>query len=827
VRRATVLLVAAATVASVVGLTTAAPARAAGSAPDGPGVASTWNDPSVAQGFAGSTSAASKVWYDLSNGELTNAMYPTLDNPDTFGLQYYVTDGSTFTDDEVSNTSHAVALADSGSLTWRQTNTASNGDLTVTKTYVTDPNRSVILVRTTFDNLSSTPLYLYAQYSPQLNDQGSANSGGTDVSSGDLVAVNSSVASALAASTGFTETSTGYAGTASDGASMLTSSHGLTARYDSAADGHITQTAEIPVAASGSTTFTLALAFGGSESAAVSNASASLAAGFASAESSYESGWHSWLSGLTATPSSVTGNAKLEEQYEVALMELKADEDKTYVGGFVAAPDTPWGGAVSADTADQHGYHLVWTRDEYEMATALLAAGDTTDAQAALSYILDYEVESTGDVKQNSWLNGTEVWSATQMDQVADPIVLAYQLGDTDATTFAKLKPLANYLAANGPYTQEERWEEAGGYSPSTMAAEIAGLTCAATLATDNGDSSDAATWQAAADQFELDVDADTYTTSGPYGNGSYYLRIAPNADAPNASTTITLANGGGTYDQRDIVDPGFLELVRLGVKSPQAPQITNSIAVVDAQDSTTINGNEYWGRYNHDGYGEQANGSDYTGVGVGRDWPVLSGERGEYDIADGNISGARAMLTAMADAASPGYQISEQIWNTASADGFTEGQPDNSASPLMWAMAQYVRLALDISAGKDLDTPAVVAARYAEAKPVTETVDVTVPASTTSGATVYLAGNLSALGEGQPDWNPAGIRMTQVSATEWTTTLHAAMATTLQYKYDLNGTWNNVEETASCGYVDNRTMSVDNGTQSDTVATWDALNGC
>src|SRR5207249_1420027 len=108
----------------------------------------------------------------------------------------------------------------------------------------------------------------------------------------------------------------------------------------------------------------------------------------------------------------------------------------------------------------------------------------------ALNYILTYGVTSSGYVKQNAWLNGTQVWGGTQEDQVAFPIVLAYQLGKNDSATWAKVQLLANYLVNNGPYTGQERWEENGGYSPSTMAAEVAGLVCAANMAAINGNSS-------------------------------------------------------------------------------------------------------------------------------------------------------------------------------------------------------------------------------------------------------------------------------------------------------------------------------------------------
>jgi glucoamylase len=912
-----VAVVAALAVSLGLALTDAAPAIAA-TASGGPGSTPYWNEDGGVQGFATALSSSSKVWYTLADGALQNVYYPETDEPDTYGLQYYVTDGSSFTDSETADTSHAIALADPTSLTWTQTNTATSGKYTITKTYVADPARSVVLVDTTFTNNTSTPLHLYADYQPYLANQGDGNTGGTDSGSGDLVAENGSVASAMSASTGFTATSTGYVGTGSSGATQLSTDHGLATSYSGvSSSGHIDQVAQIPVSASGSTSFTLALAFDSTEAAAVTDAAASLATGFGAAMTSYESGWHSWIAGLDAPPASVSSSPSLLRQYEISLMEVKADEDKTYAGAFVAAPSVPWGGSVSAASAGAHGYHLVWTRDEYEMATSLMSAGDTADAKAALAYLLQYEVTSSGYVKQNSWLNGTEEWGGQQLDEVADPIILAYQLGVTDPTTWATLKEEAGYLVSNGPVTGEERWEEIGGYSPSTIAAEIAGLVCASAIATDNGDTTDAATYLATARTWAADVDGWTYTTTGSYGNGDYFLRITQDGN-PNSGATVSLANGGGSYDDRDVTDAGFLELVRLGIKSATATDITDSLTAVDDSIEVTTPEGPVWHRYTHDGYGETASGADYTGAGVGNPWPVLTGERGEYDVALGDTTDAQAMLQTMQGAATPGGQITEQVWGSStpsSVNGWTLGQADNSSTPLMWAMGQYVRLANDISHGSDLDTPGIVCTTFgtcAASKPstptglsvtgttpttvalawtassnsptgyrilrngtqvgsstgtsytdtgltaatsysytvesynsagtsapsaavtattgtgYTQTVDVTVPVNTAAtGDGVYLDGNFSVLGTGGTDWAASGIAMTKVDDTHYTATVTAATQAALQYKYVLGASWSNVEKSASCADIGNRTLTVNDGSTADTVLNWGGPNSC
>ena len=210
-------------------------------------------------------------------------------------------------------------------------------------------------------------------------------------------------------------------------------------------------------------------------------------------------------------------------------MELKADEDKTYTGGFIAAPTDPWGTSVSANSGGDHGYHVVWTRDEYEMASALLAAATRTDANAALQYIFSLRgrVQRRGQAEQ---LSERQRRCSARSRWTRSPTRSSWPGSSARRTrrTGGISSQLANYLVSNGPATPQERWEENGGYSPATMAAEIAGLICAASIAETNGATSQAATYQSTALSWASEVDGLTYTTSGSYGNGDYFLRITP-----------------------------------------------------------------------------------------------------------------------------------------------------------------------------------------------------------------------------------------------------------------------------------------------------------
>ncbi len=272
------------------------------------------------------------------------------------------------------------------------------------------------------------------------------------------------------------------------------------------------------------------------------------------------------------------------------------------------------------------------------------------------------------------------------------------------------------------PYTPQERWENQAGYSPATIAAEIAGLVCAADIASHNGDSASAKRYLATADLWQSKLNAWTLTTNGPYSSQPYYLRLTKDGN-PDAGTTYSVGDSGpDAIDQRRVVDPSFLEMVRLGVKSPSDPNILNTIKVVDQQLSTVTPNGRFWHRYTGDGYGEQRNGGPWeinqppgSQTTIGRVWPIFAGERGEYELAAGH--GAAQQLASIADVANDGGMLPEQVWDQnppSGSAGFSPGTPTFSATPLAWTHAQFIRLAWSIQAGRPIEQPAIVACRYA-----------------------------------------------------------------------------------------------------------------
>jgi glucoamylase len=168
------------------------------------------------------------------------------------------------------------------------------------------------------------------------------------------------------------------------------------------------------------------------------------------------------------------------------------------------------------------------------------------------------------------------------------------------------------------------------------------------------------------------------------------------------------------------VVDPSFLELVRLGVKPANDPAIVQSLPVIDAQLKVETPNGPFWHRYNFDGYGETREGNPWgisdpdTGLTLGRAWPIFAGERAEYALAAGQP--AAAYLEAMARSSNDGLLMPEQVWDgrpPSGQPGFPVGQGTFSATPLIWSHAQFVRLAWSIQAGYPVEQPSLVACRY------------------------------------------------------------------------------------------------------------------
>ena len=443
---------------------------------------------------------------------------------------------------------------------------------------------------------------------------------------------------------------------------------------------------------------------------------------------------------------------------------LKASEDKTFPGAIVASMASPWGQAVSAgDPGNTYfgSYREIFARDLYEIWTGLMAVGDRATARAATLFLFERQQQADGSMPRNSLVNGKTAPDSfgTQLDETAYPLLMADELHLTDASLYANhIKPAANFVASHGPAFGVERWEEQDGYSPSTIAAEIAGLIAAAHLADVNHDPVSANVWRGVADDYQRSIKGWTVTTNGPLAP-RYFIRLSKTGD-PNAAISYNVGNGGPTLDQRSVIDAGFLELARLGELSASDPDIIASLPVVDATIRSNTASGFGWHRYNGDGYGDRASdGRPWapSGQGTGHLWPALSSERAEQSLQTGDATGATALLDGMDKFAGGVSLIPEQDWETAdlaaspfgtppdvASIGFVNGEPAGSANPLSWSAASFVRLFADIGAGRLLDRPRSTFQRYVAHTQGTTPLTVTSPAdlSAVSGSPVTVTGH-------------------------------------------------------------------------------------
>ncbi|BBH68850.1 glucan 1,4-alpha-glucosidase [Actinoplanes sp. OR16] len=671
-------------------------AHPAPAAPGGPGRDQQYL-PADKAGLLTSADPRSKVWVTLARGGgSAEIFYPDLGTPSARALQFVVAPPS---GPAVRATDPRTEMTSAGSLGYRQTYAGQGWQLTTD--YTVDTKQAVVLVKV---RLTGEGHRLYTIFDPALGNSRGGDSGRTDRDA--LIATDGPVSSALAASPAFTATSSGYAGV-SDGLTDLLADGRMDWRYPQAAAGSLVQTAETP------STATLALGFGGSPSAARAGTRSVLARGFDTALRAYETGWSKYLRSLNRPPEVAD-----ERLWKASAMILAASEDKTHRGAYIAAPAAPW--AFGRD--DPSGpYHLVWSRDLYQIATGLIAAGDRAGASRALEYLFLTQQKDDGSFPQNSRLDGTPVWEGLQLDEVALPIVLAHQLGRTDGPIWNGVKKAADFLVGypDAPSSPQDRWENQSGYSPATIAASIAGLVCAAAIARANGDEESASLYEKTADRWRANVKKWTVTSTGPYSGKPYFLRLTKDGQ-PDSGTTYDIGDSGPSgVDQRRVVDPGFLELVRLGVLPARDPVFADSLDVIDEQLGVPVRGGLYWYRASFDGYGEKADGSqwDYplpadSRITRGRLWPLLNGERGEYELAAGEKREARRQLWLMERAAGPSLVLPEQVWDF-EPPYRPAGTPTTSATPLTWTHAQYLRLAANLAAGRILEQPGVVKDRY------------------------------------------------------------------------------------------------------------------
>ena len=693
-----------------------------GPAPGAPGLEPRWTS-SKKDAVATAYAASSKVWFTLSHGTLNEIYYPTIDRPQTRDMELLFSDGETFFHEEKRDFEYDFHYIDSDALAVRVVASDLNGRYTVTKEFITDPHHPVVLmnVKIAGDEEVLSKLKCYALLAPHLDGGGAGNSARSLDMAGKrcVLAWKENSALAFGASCGFSRSSCGYVGV-SDGYQDLSAHLCMKWNYGQALEGNIAIMGEIDVAAHRE--FTVAIAFGVGPHAALAGMMQTLSTPYELHCKRFIEQWHRAKSPKELAAVSGDGGRLARVSHNVIL----THEDKTYSGAFIASASIPWGSSKSDD--DLGGYHLVWTRDMIQSATAMLACGRSETALRALVYLACTQ-HPDGGFSQNFWIDGKPYWSGIQLDEVAFPIILAWRLwkqnGLGSFDIFPFVTKAAGFLVRYAPVTQQERWEENAGYSPSTLAVVISALVCAADICRGFDACELGGFLEEYADWIEAHLDEWTTTMAGVLDPDvpHHYMRIRPpaagepfhNPAIPPGQIHIANRAPGEAFafEARAVIDGGFLELVRYGIRRADDPLIVNSLKVVDKILKIDTPYGPCWRRYNHDGYGQRKDGGPFLGYGQGRAWPILAGERAHYELAAGHD--VKPLLRAIERFSSIGGMLPEQVWDYADmpSEGMYCGRSAGSAQPLVWAHAEYLKLLRSVADGVVFDRIPVVADRY------------------------------------------------------------------------------------------------------------------
>jgi len=688
-----------------------------GKAPAPTMVCPTWAP--AAKDAVGTALGKSRLWFTVAQGIVTEVYYPRPDIPQLKDLGFIVGDDAGFWVEVRRLGSYAVTWLDE--VIPAVTITHRHERFTLTLKICADPERDVLLVD--FVLLGEPALQLYMLAAPRIGEDAFNNCAWTGDWAGRQVlwAEQGPFGLAIAAvdragAQALQQRSVGCVGE-SDGWQDFQRSGGMRAHYAEAGPGEVALTAQLTRAG------TLALGLSSSREAAATLALQSLAEGFGTAWTAYEAGWRQWLDGVHFPP---TLSAKLSAESARLLRRsatvIKCHEDHTFPGAFVASLSVPWGESSSS----RGGYHLVWARDLVETASALVALGCLVDARRILVYLIGTQ-QADGHWLQNQWLGGKPFWQGIQLDETAFPVLLAGALAERNALEDVRIRDMVRralaFIVREGPVTCQDRWEEDTGVNTFTVAVAIAALVegspfldgCEAECALMVADF-----WNANLEEWTWAADTTLARSLGVLG---YYMRSAP-ADVlihDGAKVEgLLVKNRAQDFepeaDEQLAID--CLQLARFGLRAVDAPEMTASVKAIDALLKTETPNGPVWHRYNGDGYGEHPDGAPFDGWGKGRGWPLLTGERGHLALLAGDD--VQPYVAAMTRMTGPGGMLPEQVWDSEAIPerGLYPGRPSGSAMPLVWAHAEFIKLALSAAAGTPVDRPTRTWTRYQGKRP-------------------------------------------------------------------------------------------------------------
>ena len=670
-------------------------------APGRPGIAPTWS--SSAKDAVTTSLGPAHLWATLGFGIVNEVFYPSTGEPQVRDFGFIVAkEGAWF---EVKRVNRYALTTPEPYIPLPTVRHAGPG-YSLELTILPDPLRETLLVRY---KLTGEGFQLYPLLAPHLGPKSGDNTAWVEEG---LCAVGGSEYLYLASDSGFSRASAGFVGV-SDGWSDFSRHGALTQTFERAEHGNVALIGELTTRAG-----VLALGFAESYEGAKTRARSSLAEGFEPIRERFVASWQAWGEALKLPET----QADLEREALLCATVLKVHEDKSFPGAVVASLSVPWGSSRD----DLGGYHLVWARDAVQAGFGLLAAGQVGDARRMLAYLIATQ-QPDGHWTQNFYPDGTPYWRGLQLDEVGFPVLLAAKLAERGQLGSVHgvgemARRAAGFLAKQGPVSPQDRWEENAGLSPFTLAVEVAALVAAAEFLADK----DRDYALSLADYWNEAVEAWTYAErtelAKEHSVEGYYVRIAPNAQNGGLQGAVTVKNRADTtLKAANLVSLDFLYLARLGLRRADDPRMLNTMKVADALLKVDTPSGVSYHRYNEDGYGEHADGSPFDGTGVGRAWPLLTGERGHYAVQLGDDP--TPYLEAMTRMTGPGGLIPEQVWD---AEAIPErflfpGKPSGSAMPLVWAHAEFLKLLYAARQGEPLELLATVERRYGE-RPTAQT---------------------------------------------------------------------------------------------------------
>lgn len=704
------------------------------SAPGWPGVSPKWTS-SAKSGVGTALNNSSRVWFTISHGILNEIYYPRVDQACTRDLGFIVTDGKDFFSEEKRNANNLVESLAEGVPAYRLTNDCRHDKYKIVKEIITDPQRDCVIQKVKFSTTAKNGYRLYFLVSPHLKNCGWGNTGWTDDYKGlkMLYASRDGLTMAAGCSVPWKNRSVGFVGP-DDPWHDLKENKQLTILYQKAENGNISLIGEIDLQGKKEIEFVITVGFGQTWSEAAQRARASLLDGYDYCLNRYIKEWQNWLRSINSAELQSASQKKL---YLISASVLRIHEAKRFPGGLIASLSIPWGFAKGDE--DLGGYHLVWPRDLVETAGGLLAINAKEDAVRVLNYLMSIQ-EEDGHWSQNMWLDGSTYWYGIQMDETAFPILLIDLARREGAITksyikkfWPMLKKAVSFLISNGPVTMQDRWEEDAGYSPFTLSVEIAALLVAADMSDLCGESNLGKYLRDTADAWNSNIERWTYAKDSDLarqiGIEGYYVRIAPPQESEASSPAggfVTIKNrppGNDVEETVHIISPDALALVRFGLRDANDPRIVNTVKAIDTLLKVDTGNGPAWHRYNDDGYGEHEDGSAFDGTGIGRAWPLLTGERAHFEIAAGRTENAKNLLNTLETFANDGGMIPEQIWDDKDIPEkeLFFGKPAGSAMPLVWAHAEYIKLCRSVKENKIFDMPPQTYKRYIKDKVISQ----------------------------------------------------------------------------------------------------------